>query len=363
MALDLVASGFEVVVADQSRDALAKLAEPKMGVATMSADFPDSADIARVVSDADFVINAVPGFLGFQTLRCVIENGRDVVDIAFSPEDLCELDGLAKTTDVTAIVDCGVAPGMSNVLASYAESLLDEPRELVIYVGGLPEEPEWPFEYKAVFSPIDVIEEYLRPARFVEDGVEVVRPALSDLESVYIPGVGELEAFNTDGMRTMLRTLRSPNRKEKTLRYPGHVEKIKVLRDSGFFSDQPIEFGTERVTPLQFCSRILIDNWRLEPGDRDITVMKVIATGIKSGVETRISFDLFDRYDSATDTHSMARVTGYTATTAIRMLAAGIFSDKGVIPPEQIGLRRDCVDFMLEGLNERGVTYQEEISV
>lgn len=364
MALDLAKdSSFEVTVADLSQDALDALSKRDAQLTTVQADLSNAEKVVSLVQDNDIVLNAVPGFMGYKTLETIIKAKRNVIDIAFCPENVLELDSLAKANDVTAIVDCGVAPGMSNLLTGYAESGMDSTDTAVTYVGGLPEIREWPYEYKAVFSPADVIEEYTRPARFVENGQLVVRPALSEAELIHFPGIGTLEAFNSDGLRTMIDTIKAPNRKEKTLRYIGHIEKIAVLRDSGFFSTQEMEINGQMIRPIDFTSKLLFDKWKLNKGDADITVMKVFVEGDKDGQKIRHSFDLVDHYDEKTETHSMARTTGYTATMAIRLLAEGLFTKKGVIPPEIIGKEKACVDFMLAGLRERGVIYEESIEV
>ncbi|MFH1936268.1 MAG: saccharopine dehydrogenase C-terminal domain-containing protein, partial [Bacteroidota bacterium] len=234
MALDLAKdSGLQVTVADNNKEVLQKLAEGNaIKPLLMDLSFPE--EVTRLVSSYDLVISAVPGFMGFQTLKAVIEAGKHVVDIAFFIEDPFELDLLAKGKSVTAIMDCGVAPGMCNVLIGYADHQLDETEKVAYYVGGLPQVREWPYEYKAGFSPIDVIEEYTRPARLVENGRVVMKPALSDPELMNFAGIGTLEAFNTDGLRSLIHTIKAPDMKEKTLRYPGHIEKMRMLSDTGF---------------------------------------------------------------------------------------------------------------------------------
>ena len=361
MALDLAKDpGSDVTVVDRRSDARARVAA--LGrVATRQLDLTDDAAVREAVADADLVLSAVPGHMGFRTLETVLALGRNVVDIAFFPEDPFALDALAKRTGATALVDFGVAPGMSNVLAAHAHAQLDETSSILIYVGGLPRVRRWPYEYRAVFSPIDVIEEYTRPARFVENGQLVTRPALSDPELLDFPELGTLEAFNTDGLRTMATTLRVPNMKEKTLRYPGHIDKMRLLRETGFFSTDPVDVAGARVRPLDLTAKLLFSMWKLEPGEADVTVMKIVVEGDKSGKRTRVTYDLFDAYDPATGVHSMARTTGYTATAALRMLARGLFSERGVFAPETIGLRRPCVEHLLGELRARGVVYKETI--
>ena len=361
MAADLAADPlFEVTAVDVKADALARLAKTR-AVRTLRVDLSGPEDVRGLVAGFDLVLSAVPGFMGFRTLQAILEAGRNVVDIAFFPEDPFTLDGLARAQGVTALVDCGVAPGMSNVLTGYSQHRLDEVRSVLIYVGGLPEVREWPYDYKAVFSPADVIEEYIRPARFVQNGALVTRPALSDAELINFPGLGTLEAFNTDGLRTLIGTIAAPEMKEKTLRYPGHIEKMAVLRETGFFSQDEIEVGGVRVRPLDVTAKLLFPKWKMGPADRDVTVMKIVVEGKKDGQDRRFTYDLLDRFDEATGVHSMARTTGYTATVAARMLARGLYAEKGVFAPESLGRRPDCVAFLLAGLKERGIIYKETI--
>ncbi len=362
MAIDLANDGsFDVRVADRDTNQLAQL-EQTHGILGERVDFSLPSTVTRAIQDADLVISAVPGFLGFRTLRAIIEAGKNVVDIAFFPEDPFELDALARRVGVTAIVDCGVAPGMSNMLVGHASSQLDETESVAIYVGGLPENREGLFEYRAVFSPIDVIEEYMRPARIVVDGKIIVREALSEIEILHFPEPGDLEAFNTDGLRTLAHTIDAPNMIEKTLRYPGHAEKMKLLRDMGLFGAEEVELqdGT-LVRPIDLTTTLLFPLWEMEDGERDLTIMRIQVSGIKDGTTLRYTYDLIDHFDEASGTTSMARTTGYTATMAARMLKKGMFNQPGVYPPEFIGRVPDCVDFMLSGLEERGIVYRESI--
>jgi saccharopine dehydrogenase-like NADP-dependent oxidoreductase len=303
----------------------------------------------------------VPGSIGFQTLRAVLEARRPVVDIAFFPEDPFLLAGAADKARVPAVFDAGVAPGLSHVLVGHARTRLDETRSAAIYVGGLPEVRERPYEYKAVFSPADVLEEYVRPARLVEGGSVVVRPALSEPEWLNIPGLGTLEAFNTDGLRSLLRTTPVPAMKEKTLRYPGHRELIAALRDSGFLAATPIQVDGGRVRPLDLTSKLLFPKWKLAEGERDLTAMRVVVEGSKAGRATRLTFDLLDRYDPATGVHSMARTTGYTAAVIARMIASGRYDRPGLAAPETLGERPEWVLALLEGLSRRGIIVRETV--
>jgi len=363
MAVDLARDGdFDVRVVDVRTEAVAALAKAHPAIHAVQADLSAPGEVRRQVADCDLVLSAVPGFMGFSALCEVIEAGRDVVDIAFFPEDPFALDRLAKERGVTAVVDCGVAPGMSNLLVGRVDALLDETENVNIYVGGLPEVRSWPWEYKAVFSPRDVIDEYLRPARYVRDRRVVVGPALSERELIEFPGVGTLEAFLTDGLRTLTRTIDARDMQEKTMRYPGHAQLMEVLREAGFFSREPVQVGGAVVSPLDMTTALLIPEWKFEPGEGDVTVMRVVIEGHRDRERVRYQYDLVDRGDPATGVHSMAKTTGYTATVALRMLAAGLWRAPGVIPPELIGRDERCVRYLLDGLSERGVHYTETIT-
>ncbi len=353
-------SNFEVTVADISKKNLDKLVA-KAPITPLVCDLSQPDDITRLVANYDFVVSAVPGFMGFQTLEAIINAGVNVVDIAFFPEDPFLLDDLAREKGVVAIMDCGVFPGMGSALVGRAARHLDKVTDLLIYVGGLPDVRQWPWEYKAVFSPVDVIEEYIRPARYVENGTLVTRPALSDPELIDFPQVGTLEAFNTDGLRTLLRTIDAPNMKEKTLRFPGHIEKMAVLREAGFFSEDLIEVNGQMIKPLDVTAKLLFPQWELKPGEGEFTVMQINIKGKKDGKAVRYQYDLLDRLDQNMGITSMARTTGFTATMAVRMVIGGLYKKTGISPPEYMGMQPGCVPYLLDGLKKRGITYCETI--
>jgi len=251
---------FDVTVCDLDPKNLEKfIIEPK--IQTIQKDLSKPQNVKEVVSAFDMVLSAVPGFLGFQTLRAIIEAGKNVGDIAFFPEDMFALNDLAQEKGVIAISDMGVAPGMSNLLVGHADHQLDATQKVIIYVGGLPKIRQWPYEYKAVFSPVDVIEEYTRPARYIENGKELIKPALSDPELLNFEHLGTLEAFNSDGLRSLAHTIQGDYMIEKTLRYPGHIEIMRILRDTGFFDKNTIEIRGTAISPLEFSSKLLFPKW------------------------------------------------------------------------------------------------------
>jgi saccharopine dehydrogenase-like NADP-dependent oxidoreductase len=352
--------GFRIIVADRDEGKLARLRAESL--ATTTVDLADDAAVRKAIADADVVVGAAPGHMGYRLLRLVIEAGKPYADIAFMPEDFLQLDGLARERGVTAVVDCGVAPGLSNLLCGRAEHEFDSVERMLILVGGLPKNRLWPFEYRVVFSAVDVIEEYLRPARWVEHGRLVTKPALTDVEPVDLPRVGTVEAFNTDGLRSLATTLHAPFMKEKTLRWPGHVEKMRMLRETGFLSQEPIDVAGTRVRPYDMTTKLLFDAWRLPEGEADLTVMRVEATGVVGGAPKTWTWDLYDEADPATGYHSMARVTGFPCAIVARMLASGELARPGVQPPERLAGDDRFFERMMDELRARGVTITRTIA-
>jgi saccharopine dehydrogenase-like NADP-dependent oxidoreductase len=366
IAADLAADPrLSVTVADRNDEALARLA--RLGQRTgralvpVRADCSDPARIIALAAGADVVVGALSSVLGLAALRAVIEARRPYVDISFMAEDALALSGFAAERGVTAVVDCGVAPGMSNLLCGHAAARLEPCERLEIYVGGLPVLRRWPYEYKAPFAPHDVLEEYTRPSRLVEDGRLVVREALSEPELLEFEGVGTLEAFNTDGLRSLASTLKVPWMKEKTMRYPGHIALMRVLRETGFFSKEPISVaaaaGRTSVRPLDVTAALLFPKWTFDEREADLTVMRVTAVGGEGGRRVRLRWDLLDRYDPETDTRSMSRTTGYPAAIVARWLLEKRFERPGVHPPETLGQDPALVAEMLVELGRRGVIY------
>ena len=314
-------------------------------------------NLPELLKDFDLIALAVPGFMGFRCLEACIKSGKPIADISFFPESSSLLDTLAKEHSTPVIVDCGVAPGMSNlILGRFVPEF--EVENFECYVGGLPKERISPWEYKAPFSPIDVIEEYIRPARFVENGKIVFKEALTDRQEINFEGIGTLEAFNTDGLRSLIYSFpHILNMKEKTLRYPGYLDKILMLKKLGFFCDKKV-LADNTISALDLTSKVLIDQWKLEENDPELTVMRVIVEGKKDVESKRIVYELFDEYDTETQTSSMARTTAYTCTAMIKILEGGLIKQGGIFPPENIGSNPDLFNLVLSHLAERGVNWK-----
>ncbi len=360
IAKDL-AGDMEITAVDVSQTNLDRLAsEPN--VTCLKADLSDSSALSRLVAGFDLVIGSLPGSMGFRALKTVIEAGKNIVDISFLPEDGFELDRLAKEKGVVAVIDCGVAPGCSNLILGRMTTVLDETERFECYVGGLPRVRTWPYEYKAPFSPSDVIEEYTRPARMVENGKVITRPALSEVELLDFPRVGTLEAFNTDGLRTLARTMKVPFMKEKTMRYPGHAERMRMLRETGFFEKELVRVEGTSVRPLDLTSQLLFSMWKLNEAEEDFTAMRIVVDGRKGGKRKHFVFDLLDTYDRKTRTTSMARTTGYTCTTVARLFAEGKLRRTGICPLEFIGQDDQSYRYVMDGLKKKGIVFKETVT-
>lgn len=349
-------SSYQVRAVDISPDNISALKGLK-NVEAVTADLSDTSVIKELVRDQDLVIGALPGSMGYKSVKDVIEAGKDMVDISFFPEDPFGLDRQARNKGVTVVTDCGVAPGMGNIILAYHHALMSV-EKYECYVGGLPFKREWPWQYKAVFSPSDVIEEYTRPARYLVNGEVVVREALSDPEYIEFEEIGSLEAWNSDGLRSLLKTIPVPDMIEKTLRYPGTIDYLRMLREAGFFSNEEIEVSGKMIRPIDLSSKLMFPAWQLKEGEEEFTVMRIIIEGMKSGEKYIYKYDLFDRYDRKTNITSMARTTGYTCTAVANLMMEGMFVSPGINPPEYLGKTEGHLKFILEYLRERNVIYR-----
>ncbi len=355
IAIDL-SKKHDVVAADIDQRSLDFLAA-NYPIKTVGVNLMEDESIESLVADFDLVVSAVPGFMGFDIVQTVIEAGKNIVDISFMPEDFMELNNLAARKGVTAITDCGVAPGIPNLIAGHHNEYM-EIEDFTYYVGGLPKVKVYPFYYKAPFSPIDVVEEYTRPARYLEKGKHMTKPAMSEPEMVFFDNVGTLEAFYTDGLRSLLRNMdHIPNMREKTLRYPGHIQLIQALKKAGFFDTEPISVNNTSIRPIDFTSNVLIRDWQLDPEEREFTVMRIHVEGRDESGKKKLVYELYDQYDEHAKLSSMARTTGFTATANAELILSGRFGGKGVFPLELIGLDKECFDFVMSYLEERNIRF------
>ena len=344
---------YDVTISDKSTQILEQL-KNQYKVKTVVWDLSKDLDLKDLLEPFDLVIEAVPGNIGFEVLQAIISAGKNVVDISFFERDPFELKELADTLNVTAVVDCGVAPGLSNLILGFHNERMDI-ESFKCFVGGLPFKRNWPYQYKAFFSPTDVIHEYLRPARYVVNSKLVVKEALSDPEFIEVDGIGTLEAFNTDGLRTLLQTMKIPNMIEKTLRYPGHRELMNILKYSGFLDEEEIKIKDQTVRPIDLTSKLLFRLWKPEREDDEFTVMKLFIRGYENDEKKEYVYEIFDKFDEETKTTSMARTTGYTCTAVARLILEGGLNNKGIFPPEFVGAIPGYCEKVLDYLLQRNI--------
>ena len=354
MAIDLCQDpDFELTSVDVNPEVLEQLAR-EYPVRIRVEDLSTAEGVRRAIEGADIVIGAVPSSIGYAMLEGVVREGKNIVDISYFPEDPFGLDDLAREKGVTAVVDCGVAPGLANIiLGDYTRKMKVTRYEC--YVGGIPKSRNAPLEYKSPFPVLEVLEEYAGSARMVEDGKVVVRPMLSETETIDIDKVGTLACLNSDGLRTLIRTMDIPNMFEKTLRYPGHVEMMRIFRGIGFLNRTPIRVKGATVRPIDVTASLLTPLWKYEPGEADLTVMRLVISGEEDGKPVTYTYALVDEYDSTTGALSMARTTGYTCTAVARLVLDGVYSQKGISPPEFVGRVEGCRESVEGYLEDRGV--------
>ena len=296
----------------------------------------------KEVKDYNIAVNCLPGFMGFNMLETLIDLDITCVDISFMPEDCLVLTKKTENKKCTVVPDAGVAPGLSNLIVGNIISK-NKVKDVKIMVGGLPKQKNPPWNYRAPFSPIDVIEEYTRPARIKNNDEIIVKEALSDIQNFEVEGIGELEAFLTDGLRTLLNSDKKisqvPNFSEYTIRYPGHADLVKKLIENGDFSD-----GKREKT----CQE-LFKHWKLTDED-EFTFMLIIATTV-DGKE--ISYTIYD--ERTDDWSSMSRTTGLTACAFTKLLISKNMLTKGMQCPEVLGMNEDNYNFVIDYLTEKGI--------
>lgn len=324
-------------------------------------DVGRSEELVSFLRGFDLVIGALPGSAGFAAARACVDAGRDLVDVSFSPEDPFLLKEEAAKRGVLIVPDCGVAPGLSNVLVGRAVSQLAAVESVHVMVGGLPVKPVPPLGYVITWSVEGLIDEYTRKARIIDDGVNKEVDALTGVEKVDFPGLGPLEAFYTDGARTLFRTVGPVKTMwEKTLRYPGHVDAVRMMRDIGLFDSAPIEMDGVKVVPRRVAAKLLEGLLRI-PEAEDLLAMKVEVQGVlESGKEVRIAYSLLDYYAKGTNTTAMARTTAYTASVVSQLVASGFIKEKGLVTPEELGMDPRIFDRLLIDLKGHGLLVKAE---
>jgi len=365
LATDLAESmsSTEVVIAGRHRDKAEEAATAinRENVTGFQLDAHNYRGLVDAMKKFDLVIGTLPGDVGYRSVKAAIDAKVDMVDVSYMPENPLTLNEDAIKADVMIVPDCGVAPGLSNMLVGRAVSKLDLVENIHVMVGGLPEEAVPPLGYTVTWSIEGLIDEYTRKAKIVENSEVVEVEALTGLEEVEFPGVGKLEGFYTDGLRTLLHTVKGvKNMWEKTLRYPGHVEKIKLLKTLGFFDEHPVEVENTRLPPRKVTIKLLEKKLR-RPEIKDILAMKVEVSGIAGGSRKCYVYHLLDRYDQKHGVTAMARTTAYPASILAQLISQKAIEEKGVIPLEKLGVKEKIFNKILAELEKRRVKIVESL--
>jgi saccharopine dehydrogenase-like NADP-dependent oxidoreductase len=316
----------------QARVTVADLHAPELpalpNLEWIEADLSDATASARLMRGCDLAVGALPSRYGTATMRAAIEARKNLVDVSFAPENAMELDAEARAAGIFIVPDCGVAPGLSHLLVGRAAAARGRPSEVTIMVGGVAQDPSRPYGYTVTWSLDDLLEEYTRPARIVRGGLTAEVPVFSGLEHVAVDGVGTMEAFFSDGLRTLIDTLPGvPEMGEKTLRWPGHVAAVRPLVANGTFVDE-------------MRARCVVD----PPNDLLALVVRVRWEG--AGEESTV----VDRYDPATRLSAMARTTALTTSAGAQLAVNGLVRGTGVLPLEKVGRDAKAFEFMLGAL-------------
>ena len=333
----------QVRLADLHFDHLPAFLKPLAGPRLIPTplDVRDREAVLALMRECDAVMSAIPYYFNFQLAQCAVEAGVHFCDLGGNTEIVFkqkELASAAAAKGVTVVPDCGVAPGMVNILAEYGIRQMDTVDAVRIFVGGLPQHPEPPLNYKIVYSLEGVIDYYTTLSWVLREGKRVQVTALSELETVRFPEpVGDLEAFHTaGGLSTMAFRYEGkiPSMEYKTLRYPGHAAVMKTIRELGLFDLDPVDVKGTKVIPRDVFVSV-VGPKLAKPDSRDLLALRVTVTGMKGGKKARRQFDLVDRFDETIGVSAMMRTTGYSLSITGQMQVRGEVSPPGVWTPDE----------------------------
>lgn len=323
-------------------------------------DVRNAEGVSALMRESDAVMSAIPYYFNLDLARHAAETGVHFCDLGGNTDIVSgqkKLDPVAREKGITIIPDCGLAPGMVNILAQHGIDQLDSVGEVKIFVGGLPQHPEPPLNYQIVYSLEGVLDYYTTLSWVVRDGKRVQVKALSELEPVYFDSpVGELEAFHTaGGLSTMAFRYEGkiPKMEYKTLRYPGHAKIMEAIRDLGFLDTDPIDVKGARVAPRDLAVTVMGPRLT-KPEGKDLVALRVTVSGIKSGQSKTIRYELVDRYDEQRGISAMMRTTGYSLSITGQMQARGEVQPPGVHTPDE------CIpgSRYIDELKKRGIDIQ-----
>ena len=348
----------ELIISDSGKEKIEETAK-KLGerVVPLQLDITDYSNLLEVIENADLVIGLSPGRLGFNVMKACAEKKKDLVDLSFMAEDPFVFQKSASDAGVIIVPDCGVAPGLSNILIGRSSSQLDEVEDVSIFVGGLPQKPVPPLNYKVTWCVEDLFEEYTRKAKIIRNGKMVEVDALEGLEEIEFEGLGRFEAFFTDGVRTLHNTIKAENMWEKTLRYPGHAEKIKLIKKFGLLEKEPI--ASLNTSPWEFMIKFWEENLSFIEA-RDLVLMRIGVSGRKDSAKILYTYEMIDYFDERKNITAMGRSTAYTAFAVIKLIIEKRIAQKGVVPPEILGMDKKIFAEIRHILKERNLEIKEK---
>src|SRR4030042_2368424 len=330
----------DIIVADKDKTRANKVVGGinRSNVSSMQLNIEDQTGLLEALKESDLIMGFLPGALGHTLMKACVEARKNLVDVSYMAESPMRLHSAASRAGLAIVPDCGLAPGISNFLVGHAFSLLDKTNSVHIMVGGLPEKPIPPLGYVITWSPESLIDEYTRKAVVVKHGKKTEVEALPGIQETTFPKVGKLEAFYTDGLRTLSETLNGvEERWEKTPRDPRHAEHIGPLEDLGFFEEQKINVEGKPVSPRKLAAK-LFERKLSSPDVKDLVVMEVVVDGIKKGERLRLTYRLLDKYDEKKGITAMARTTAYPVSIVAQLMLKGLIKLKGIVPPEKLGM-------------------------
>jgi lysine 6-dehydrogenase len=350
-----------VVIADVNKKRVREAASriSLENVTWTQANATNRSELSSKLKSFDVAVSALPGSLGYRACRASISAKVDMVDVSYMPEDVLTLNDAALNAGITVVPDCGMSPGLCSMLVGRAVSQLDEVEKAHMLNGGLPEKPVPPLGYVVTWSVKDLIDMYSRKVSIVKDGKVVLVEAMSGLEEIEFPGVGKLEAFYTDGLRTLLHTVKAKEMWEKTLRYPGHIEKIKLLKALGFFDSEKVNVAGTKVEPREVTAE-LFERKLKRPDVPDIVVMLIKVSGLKGNKRIRYAYRVLDHFDMGRQVTSMARTTAYTASVVAQLLGRKEITERGVVPPEKLGMNKRLFEKLTNEMKKKRVFINEE---
>jgi saccharopine dehydrogenase-like NADP-dependent oxidoreductase len=351
----------EIVVADASNTRAEETAKEigRDNVSYTTIDATNHRELVSTIGKFDLAVGALPGFLGFRVCKASISAKVNIVDVSFMPEDVMKLHEDAMKAEVCVIPDCGMSPGLGSMLVGRAASQLDTVESVHMFNGGLPEKPIPPLEYVITWSAKDLIELYTRKANIVRNGKLTQVPGTSGVEEITFPGVGKLEGFYSDGLRSLLRTVKvTEDMWEKSLRYPGHAAKINLLEALGFFENKPVHIEGAEVSPRALTEKLLEMKLK-KPGTPDIVAMLIDVVGLKSSKRIQFEYCMLERFDRKRKVTAMARTTAYTTSVVAQLLAKRVIAEKGVIPTEKLGMNKKVYNRFMGMMKKKGVTVKE----